>query len=243
MDRTVDQTVSQDESRTLHQRARRLLGRALRTIDAASLRVEDLILHDAQWRVRGIATDLPGTRPARVLPWESLDHLDTPDRDFFTRQTIGAIEGGPTLESLPPVRYEYDTRCERRFGLWYRIAGPALPAGVVERDLARALERSPEDGGNLRSLREILGYALETPSGECGRVEDLFLELPSGRVKGLVIDTRRFLPGGRTFLLEPSAVDRIEMVPGRVVTSLSSAALEELPEVDPLATELEAVAL
>jgi len=83
----------------------------------------------------------------------------------------------------------------------------------------------------LRSVTEILGYVLSANNGEIGKCSDLLFDDDSWRVRFMVADTARWLPG-RKVLVSPIHLDAPEWSTRRFPVSLSRQQIEGCPPLD-----------
>jgi hypothetical protein len=95
--------------------------------------------------------------------------------------------------------------------------------------------RSPgpeiEGDPHLRSAKEVVGYRIRAEDVLLGPVEHLLVELPEWSIAGLVIDTRRWLPGKRV-VLAPGAVDEIVWNDRSVRVAMTRDEIVASPEFD-----------
>ena len=116
-----------------------------------------------------------------------------------------------------------------------RIALPfMLAAGVAMAQSAsveglRDIDDAPIPSLNM-SANEIEDMELYGAGGEqIGEVEDVLVD-SSGEVAALVVETEEFLGIGDDDVVV--AIDQVQVVEGRLVTSLTEEQLEQLPEWD-----------
>jgi uncharacterized protein YrrD len=83
---------------------------------------------------------------------------------------------------------------------------------------------------HLRSSKELIGYDLEAPDGAIGHIEDVLVDDASWAIADMVVDTRKWLPGGKRVLVAPSAVERIEWSEKKVHVRLSRDDVRNSPE-------------
>jgi sporulation protein YlmC with PRC-barrel domain len=85
-------------------------------------------------------------------------------------------------------------------------------------------------GSNLLSSAELMGYGLEAPDGEIGHVEDLLVDDESWAIADMVVDTRKWFPGGKRVLVPPTAVAEIDRPAKKVRVRLTRDEVRNSPE-------------
>jgi len=108
--------------------------------------------------------------------------------------------------------------------------GPPLEADMpISRQRETGIKRP---GSHLRSLRELIGYAVHTAEGEAGGIGDLIIEDTLWGIHQMVIALRQF---PRSVLLSPHAIRSISWSAKRVFVNLSLQELEDSIAFDPTA--------
>jgi len=153
----------------------------------------------------------------------SLDDLYFEDQRWDVRYLVVATGGWLTGRKLliPPAAFDREHTSHDSIAL-------QLTREQVEKSPGMAADR------NLRSSAEVIGYALETPDGEIGHVEDILIDDINWAIADMVIDTRKWLPGGKRVLVAPSAVEHIDWPRRKVRVRLSRDEVENSPEAPPL---------
>jgi sporulation protein YlmC with PRC-barrel domain len=93
----------------------------------------------------------------------------------------------------------------------------------------------------LRSALEIRGYRIRTTDGEIGKAHDLYFDDAEWRVRYLVVDTGRWLPGRRV-LVSPVSLGRPDWSSQVVPVTLNCEQIEKSPPVaadEPVSRQLE----
>jgi sporulation protein YlmC with PRC-barrel domain len=82
----------------------------------------------------------------------------------------------------------------------------------------------------LLSFKDMVGNPVNARDGHVGKVEDVLFEDTDHRVKHVVIDTHRWMPGKRV-IVPPRAVTRADAKEGLIDIDLTKQQLEDSPEV------------
>jgi sporulation protein YlmC with PRC-barrel domain len=89
---------------------------------------------------------------------------------------------------------------------------------------------SDPGGSHLLSSAELVGYSLEAPDGEIGHVEDFLVDDESWAIADMVVDTRKWFPGGKRVLVPPTAVAAIDRPAKKVRVRLTRDEVRNSPE-------------
>lgn len=85
---------------------------------------------------------------------------------------------------------------------------------------------------HLRSSDEVKGYRIHASDGEIGHVEDFILEDEEWRIRYLVVDTGKWLPGKKV-LVAPMWIKDILWADSMVVVNLTKEEIENSPPYSP----------
>jgi hypothetical protein len=85
---------------------------------------------------------------------------------------------------------------------------------------------------HLRASDEVCGYRIRARDDELGKVEDFIVDDRDWKVRYVVVDTRRWLPGKKV-LLAPAWVDSIDWVGNEIAVDLDRETIESAPPYDP----------
>ena len=94
----------------------------------------------------------------------------------------------------------------------------------------------------LISSNELVGYTVHAKDGDIGTLRELYFDDATWRIKHLVIDTGRWLPGRRV-LLPPACIDRLHWEQRRLAVALTREQVRHSPAVGtdkPVAEQLKA---
>lgn len=227
----------------LHQ-ASKIRGYHLEARDATIGTIKDFLFDDEAWTIRYLVVDtgrwLPGRRvllsPAAFLAG------DRGSKKLPVDLTKNQIENSPGEETDRPVSAEHQRDLHAYYG-WpaYWSTGPYPMAGVVPppsvaippAGTSRAADAGRQAGDpHLRSVDHVTGYEIQATDGAIGHVEDFLLNLTDWTVRGIVIDTRNWLPG-RKVVVAASVIDRVSWTDSAVAVHLTREAIEASPEYSP----------
>jgi hypothetical protein len=214
--------------------------------------IADLLFDDRAWGARYIVAETGGwlasrrvlLSPASVRrrPGEiGMLHVD------FTREQV---RSAPDIDTALPVSRHHEIAHALHYGYpadWAAQmgwAGGVYPgvAPIIPRDVIR--EGSPDPAENarraaeheraaqdthLRSARELVGYRIEATDGDAGDLDDLDIDIETWGIRGLLVDTRRWWPGGLV-LVGPSAVAEIRWADRAVRVTSTREQVKDAPK-------------
>ena len=213
--------------------------------DAASVgTLHDFYFDDQRWAIRYFVIDtgswLTGRRvlisPAGVesISWDSARlqlHL--------TRERV---EHAPLVDWQQPISRRYESAYADYYGYPLYWTGPALwgamavpgpvPSPGAAATLAADARHEAEDAHHVRRISDVKGYHIAAADGEIGHVEDFMIDDADWSIQYLMIDTSNWI-GGRTVLLPPDRVTRVEWTMALVHVDVTREAVKGSPEYDP----------
>jgi sporulation protein YlmC with PRC-barrel domain len=83
----------------------------------------------------------------------------------------------------------------------------------------------------LHKVSELRGYHIVAVDGEIGHVDDLLIDDGGRTVQYLVVDTSNWI-GGRSVLISPSVVGRIDSAAKKIHVTLTRDAITRGPSVE-----------
>ena len=105
-----------------------------------------------------------------------------------------------------------------------------LPLSQRKEELGAPLP--PHENSHLRSAEEVLGYTIQATDGEIGHVEDFIFEDGSWKIRYLVVDTRKWLMGGKV-LVGTDWFDRIDWSEAKFYLNHKKEDIKNSPDYDP----------
>ncbi len=101
----------------------------------------------------------------------------------------------------------------------------------LTRDEIRNSPSEPEPGDfHLRSGRDLIGYDIQARDGAVGEVQDLLVDDATWAISDVVIDTRRWWPGGHVHIA-PDRVERIDLGARKVLVRMTREEIRAGPPV------------
>ena len=224
--------------------AKQLAGYKIAAVDAMVGKVDDVYFDDRTWEVRYLVVDtgkwLPGRR-VLLAPTVVADAEDDA-RAVAVGLTQEQIRNSPPSYADMPVSRQHEIELQQYFGwpaYWGAETGlgvappPVIPPEhepVAGAGAGAALER-PSGDPNLRSLKEVAGYAIEAVDGAIGHVEDLIVDDEDWVIRYLLVDTKNWWPGGHV-IVASDWVKRISWIDHAVYVDLTRNAVKGSPPYD-----------
>lgn len=176
----------------------------------------DVYFDDRSGRIRYLVVDTSNWLPGRkvLVPPNSVLGTDDREKLLAVAMTRDQIEHAPPITHDKPVTRQYETALHDHFDwrpYWSMepVEGPqarrSIRTDAPGQRMLRAEERDAEyrkgtpsthRDPHLFSVRDIVRYDIEASDGSLGRVTDVVFDDDEWRVEGIIVSTRRLLPGG-----------------------------------------------
>ena len=198
--------------------------------------VEDSYLDDEHWTVRYLVANIGrwGSVQETLVPPKAIDRVNPENSRIVVSLTQGEMEQLPSADTRRPVTQRYEREYSRGFGyptFWPsgESAEPAAPPTLAEQTAALASRVAPadEEEAHLRSVHELTGYHVHALDGDCGVLEDFFID-EMWAVRYLTVHTGHW-PTGRTVLLSPDKILSIEWEHQQVNVDLTRDDVKQSP--------------
>lgn len=192
-----------------------LIGYPVQATDGDFGKVTDCLFDDREWGVRYLAVRTHGMLDRHEVLISPRD-LDQPEVGWFGRHMLvnlskDKIENSPSIGSDKPI----SQLCEEEYARYYRhqaywegamiwgsmivpqTARSKRPLGLEELHKNRMQQIADR---SIRSVNEVIGYSVDATDGKIGAVVDLIVDTHHWRLRHLVIDTTKWLPGGKVLI-------------------------------------------
>lgn len=210
--------------------------------------VNDLYLDIWAWQVRYFVASGGGWLSDRQLllsPYE-FQEIEPEEKVIHVASTLEKLAQSPQLPLDTSLSAEYERQLHEYYRwpfYWEVMNDDALGVGNLARvplvELAEEMEAERREAGGteadevrLRSVRQLLGYAVQAREGPFGSVVDMILEDQAWNVAYLVVDTGGWL-SGRKVLISPSWVEDVDWAERVFVAGLKQETIANSPEYDP----------
>jgi hypothetical protein len=219
--------------------ANKIIGHRLSAMDGEIGRAADFLLDDGNWVLRYLVVETGAWLSKRrvLIAPPALNKADWTSRRMVLDATREQVETAPVLEADVPSR-QHEVELSRHYG--WNACGlgdyPSDPALVSLPELAPAVGGDP----HLSSVKQLLGYGIESQDGNVGHVEDFIVEDDTWSIRYLVIDSRNWL-SGRKLLIATAWLGAVNHEDRQISLPLPGSKIEALPEFDPEAPVYERV--
>ncbi|MCM5681248.1 PRC-barrel domain-containing protein [Schlegelella sp. S2-27] len=213
--------------------------------------IDDVYFDDERLTVRYLVVDTGGWlnhRRVLISPYAVRTDVSA-DEQVFVDLTRAQVENSPPIEADEPVSRLYEKAYADYYRYPYYWAGPftwgpgaypALTAGTLPDALPAANDPPAIDDevtqqvleaarrSHLRSSRELIGYHAEARDGSAGRINDLVIDDVDWSVQQIVVDTRKWLPGGQV-TVPADAVSDIDWAASEVRLNMDRRSIKQAP--------------
>jgi uncharacterized protein YrrD len=206
--------------------------------------VEDLYFDDQQWVLRYFVVNTGKWLTGRLVLVSpvAVNGVDREHAAIATSLTRDKVAESPSFDAHMPLSRQYESAYAAYYGygeywsgpsLWGTTSFPGALAGLstLERRAAeQAVVPSGEDA-HLRSVREVIGYALAATDGPIGHVHDFVVNVETWAIRLIIVDTSTWW-AGRKVLLAPKWIREIQWADRLVCVDVSREAVRSSPEWD-----------
>jgi uncharacterized protein YrrD len=225
-----------------------LVGYPIDAEDGKIGRVDDFLLDDEELAVRYMVADTGGWLSSDLV-LISPRHLKEPDLGKIRNHlpvglTREQVESCPPLALATPISRQYELRYARHYGLlpywrggylWGSHGNPAI-SPLATPQPPEEPEPQPTtqefEPTHLRSFSELRLFGISAKDGDIGTVDDFIVECHSWQLRFLVVDTNKWLPGGKV-LVSVDWLSRFNWSEGCVEVELSKEQIKGAPLFDP----------
>lgn len=201
-------------------------------------RIEEMYFDDKRWLVRYFSVRTGGWllgREVLIAP-RAITGVDEENRRIAVDLTREQIEKSPPVGTEKPVSRHYEAEYHRYYSWPPYWEGGSFggSAPVAPRPMPPATAEPPQEPEHprLRASDEVCGYRIRARDDELGKVEDFIVDDRDWKVRYVVVDTRRWLPGKKV-LVAPAWVDSIDWVGNEIAVDLDRKTIESAPPYDP----------
>ncbi len=197
--------------------------------------VKDIYFEDTNWFVRYIVVDTGSWLVDRriLLSPYSAGQPDPSQKVLPVNLTRRQVENSPGIEHDKPISRQHEHALHAYYGWPIYWGHPGVIPGLIPVP-PRDLEPPPEEqhyNHHLRSEKEIEGYYIQALDGDIGHISDTIVDPDSWKLRYLVIDTGKWLPG-RKLLIATDWVESFSSVEHKAEVAFSRKSIKESPEYD-----------
>jgi hypothetical protein len=205
--------------------------------------IKEFYFDDQKWTVRYLVADTGHWlthRKVLISPFAITGVHSTPHNAVDVNLTKKQIEESPPIETHKPVSRQYEEKYSQYYGWPYYWPGPLLWGPVPYPGLylpeappaqPPADQKTPGEDSHLRSTSEVTGYEIQALNDHFGHVEEFMIDDRAWRIRYLVIDTRKWLPGKKV-LLSPNWISSVSWPEAKVYIDLDRETVQRSPEYD-----------
>ena len=187
-------------------KAKTLKGYTLHGLDGEIGKVKEFYFDDRHWTIRYLVADTGNwltDRQVLISPY-ALGAVNKEERYIAIDLTKKQIEDSPSLHSDVPVSRQFEEGYIEYYGWPMYWSGPYAwghsPYPVRDREKRREFAQGEKAwDSHLRSSHDVSGYHIHAADGEIGHVEDFIIDDETWAIRYLIIDTRNWWPGKRSW--------------------------------------------
>jgi uncharacterized protein YrrD len=214
--------------------------------------VKDVFFDDRTWTVRYLVVDagswLTG-REVLISPYAVKQPVGS-DKQVHVSLTQEQVRNSPDVDTHQPVSRQHERDHLRYYGypeywdgggLWAMGAMPypIMPVDTTaEVEANRAMHDRDFRAGDthLRSSDSVSGYDIQASDDSIGTLHDYIFDDESWAIRYLVVDTRKWWPGGDKVLVGMNWVDRIDWATQKVFVRMTREQVKSSPVFEDVAS-------
>lgn len=230
----------------------------IKSSDSAFGDIRDLYFDDVSWVLRYFVVDV-GTwlegRHVLISP-ESLTEFRDDENAFASKLSRQQIHDSPLFDTQKTVSRQHEESLSKHYGwtpYWvtpmaafplpslytYPVVGATADRWNQENEMPLTAANEWEthqdidsrQDVHLRSFQEIKSYGLQATDGDIGELDDLLIDAASWRVTHIIVDTRKWWPGGQV-VIDRALVTDISWGDARIVVAMSRDEVKKAPPYD-----------
>lgn len=227
-----------------------LKGNTIAAVDGALGSIDDIYFDDATWGVRYLVVDTGSwlDRSQVLISPHSIRHSDPGANAVSVDLSRDQVKNSPSIDTQKPVSRQHEIDYLNYYGYpsywvgqddWGMGGSPVLglvmtgeSVGGVAPQPARKADDDPGKT-HLRSANVVTGYDIHASDGQMGQVSGFMFDDESWIIRYLAVDTRKWLPGGKTVLLATAWIKSIDWETSAIITDLSREAIDNSPAYEP----------
>lgn len=205
-------------------------------------KVSEFYFDDQTWTIRYLIADTGNWLMSRLvlISPEALGKPDWDKKEFPVKLTKKQVEESPEITKDRPVSKQQEHDLTNYYGwpyYWTGMSGGipgAIPYTVSMEANASADMRNeseePKGDPHLRSTDEVDGYTILAKDGEIGHVKDFIVDDETWTIRYLIVNTNKWLPGGKDVIIALTWIKDIDWLETRVVVDLDKNSIQASPE-------------
>lgn len=205
-----------------------LSGYRIAALDGTAGTLREMYFDDEHWLVRYLVVDTGNWLPGRLVLVSpvAVSQPDWESKSIAVNLSKERIEKSPVADAAKPVSRSFEIEMLEYYGWPHNKLRPGTDAAPVKTTTA------VEESANLRSSREVCGYAIEAADGDIGHLEDFILDDEKFVLRYVIVDTQNWLPGRKVLVAVPW-VERIDWTGRALHINLTKQQIKDGPGYDP----------
>lgn len=207
-----------------------LYGYKLAAKDGEIGEIKDFYFDDHDWVIRYLVVETGGWIGGRqvLLSPHAFGPFNQVSKVLPVHLTKQQIENSPPIEQHQPISRQYETAYYQYYGLpnywnggslWGVGTYPMVPDLPAWASTKKVTQQNPRDQ-QLRSMREVSGYAIRTVDGEIGTVSGFLADDTHWVITELIVETGHWYAGKKIRLL-PEHIEQINYLERNVQVNLT----------------------
>ena len=217
-----------------------MIGYKTRALNDEIGEVSDFYFDDFSWTLRYLVVDTTEKMDNRIvlLSPVALLEVDYEKNQFVVEEPKKAIAESPQIVLDEPLTRQKEVELHNYYEwpfYWQGVNITTYPlaelASEIEEKTAEQ-EGEPEQAFQVRSFKEVLGYAIHARDGDIGELVDFIIDDESWNILYLIVDASTWLTN-RLVLVSPQWIDSVDWGESELVADLNRETIRNSPKYDP----------
>jgi uncharacterized protein YrrD len=185
-----------------------IIGYVIKAKDGDIGKVGDFYFDDEYWAIRYMIINLGDwlhDHGVLIAPAAFSGNPDWEKREFPVSLTRQMVTKSPDIDTHKPVSRQKEAELNKYFQwpmYWQSGFGtiPVMLPAMNKSDGGAKSAKKTVDDSHLRSYLEVTQYNIKALDGEIGHVDDIIIDDEHWGIRYMVVDTHKWLPGGKVLV-------------------------------------------
>lgn len=218
-----------------------LIGYTIGATNGELGKVKEFYFDDKSWTIRYLIVETGNWLNGRkvLISPEALLMPDWENEIFPVNLTEEQVKNSPEIDTENPVSRQQELKLYEHYpwtNYWgddtFGLGMPVSMFQGMQRDESNHGEEESDNDPHLRSTKNVEGYSVIAIDGEIGNVEDFIIDDSNWKLKFVIVDTGKWLPGKKV-IISPNWIKEIKWDTSTVIVKESVENVKNSPEYDP----------
>lgn len=221
-----------------------MLGLKIAAKDGEIGKAKDFYFDDVGWNIRYLVIETGNFLLGKkvLISHYSFKQPDRQSEHIPIDLTMDKIRNSPDIGEKMPISRQKEQELAMYYQwplYWMNMNAVPPEESVLLRNMwsEEMIEEKNKNKSvleaHLRSFSEVKSYNINARDTNIGHVDDLLVDDKTWKIRYLVIDTRKWLPGGKNVLISPAWIEKVNWSENNVYVDQEADVIENSPEYNP----------